>query len=404
MPSKRKERKKRDAVWLFAGGPMQELMAKAVKARGFELIVTDMNPKCLCAGYANRIIPLDTFDITGNIAAASVLRREYNIRAVVTAGADCHETVATVAKFLKVHGLDPKISHACRYKEVSRKILTEAGIPQPRYRTVATLADARIAAQEIGFPCALKATNNSGSRGFSKINRLNDLNEEAFQSAVSSGTTGKVIIEELLVPVTREIAEQSVETVWYNGEMYWLNWVDRLFRKDVELFPRVSKVFKKQKYWGIEIAHINPALHSLETKDAVYEMLYRAGVALGFHKTRGGHILKADIMLTKKGPYIMEVTPRLSGGWDSAKTTPLRGADFIGGALSFALGEELTVERFVRYFVYKNPSLFASVFSLPNKERTDCIGRRFSCGASFSREESLFLAHQNLSRKKYLPG
>ena len=53
-----------------------------------------------------------------------------------------------------------------------------------------------------------------------------------YERAREAGTTGLVIVEELLHPVETEIAEQSVETLWYNGTMYWLNWVDRLFRKD----------------------------------------------------------------------------------------------------------------------------------------------------------------------------
>jgi hypothetical protein len=201
-----------------------------------------------------------------------------------------------------------------------------------------------------------------------------------------------VIIEELMIPVTDEIAEQSVETVWYNGKMYWLNWVDRLFRKDVALFPKVNRLFEKQGYWGVELAHINPAQHSKETKDAVLDMVYKAGCALGLQRAAGGHIFKADIMLTTKGPRILEVTPRLSGGWDSSATTPARGADFVGGALSMALGEELTLECWQKYFTYQDAGVHASVFALPKEDRMDCIGRKFAVGTSLSREDSLLVA------------
>lgn len=404
MPSNKKGKiKNREAVWLFAGGPMQEPMAKAIRARGFALIITDFNEDCFCRPLADTFVHLDTFDAKGNIAVAQKLRGRYDIKAVLTAGADCHETVAYVADALGLHGIDPHIAHACRQKQITREILARAGVPQPRFAFVGSFAEAKIAAQKIGFPCAIKATNNSGSRGFSKITKLADLNESVFGAAIESGTTNKVIIEELLIPVEKEIAEQSVETVWYNGQMYWLNWVDRLFRKDVDLFPSVSRQFKKRGYWGLEIAHINPAIHDSETKEKVVGAVYGAGRALGLHRMAGGHIFKADIMLTAKGPYILEVTPRLSGGWDSSMTTPMRGGDFIGGALSLALGEELTLANWQKYFMYKNPSMYASVFALPKEDRTDCIGRKFSVGTSFSREESLLGAFRELSRKKYLP-
>lgn len=394
--------KKREAVWLFAGGSMQESMARAIKARGFALILTDFNKDCLCRPLADTFVCLDTFDIKGNILAAQKLVTRYNVKAVVTVGADCHETVAYVAEKIGVHGIDPRIAHICRQKQKTREVLSAAGIPQPLFAVVGTIDEARTVAQKIGFPCAIKATNNSGSRGFSKISKPADLNEAVLKVAIDSGTTGKAIIEELLIPITNEIAEQSVETVWHNGKMHWLNWVDRLFRGDLSLFPNIEHRFGKQEYWGIEIAHINPAIHSSATKEKVFELVYSAGKALGLHRAAGGHILKADIMLTSKGPYILEVTPRLSGGWDSAGTTPLRGGDFIGGVLSLALGEELTLEHWQKYFTYKEPSKYASVFSLPEKGRTDCIGRKFAIGSSYSREDSLKNAFSQLSKKKYL--
>lgn len=394
--------KKREAVWLFAGGPMQEPMAKAIKARGFALILTDFNEDCVCRPIADVFICLDTFDIEGNIFEAQRLSSRYDIKAVVTAGADCHETVACVAEKIGVHGIDPRISRICRQKQETRKVLSAAGIPQPLFEVVGTLKEAEDAIKKIGFPCAIKATNNSGSRGFAKISKPSDFNEEVFKVAIDSGTTGKAIIEELLIPVVNEVAEQSVETVWYNGKMYWLNWVDRLFRGDLSLFPNIEHHFGKQEYWGIEIAHINPAIHDPAVKEKVFEFVYKAGKALGLHRAAGGHIFKADIMLTTKGPYILEVTPRLSGGWDSAGTTLLRGGDFIGGALSLALGEDLTLENWQKYFTYKEPSIYASVFSLPKKGRTDCIGRKFAIGSSLSREDSLKDSFGRLSKKKYL--
>lgn len=404
MPLKKEKVKKREAVWLFAGGPMQEPIARAIRARSLSLIITDFNPRCFCRTFADTFVHLDTFDIKGNIEAARNLSNRYDIKAVLTAGADCHETVAHIAEVLGLHGVNPRIAHACRQKQITRETLAKAGVPQPRFAVAGSLPDAKTAAQKIGFPCAIKSTNNSGSRGFSKITKLSDLNKEAFEAAINSGTTGKVIIEELLIPITNEVAEQSVETVWYNGQMHWLNWVDRLFRKDIALFPSVSRFFKKQGYWGLELAHINPAVHDFATKEKVREVIYKAGRALGLHREAGGHIFKADTMLTSKGPYILEVAPRLSGGWDSSMTTPMRGGDFVGGVLSLALGEELTLANWQKYFTYKNPNMYASIFALPKEDRTDCIGRKFATGASFSREESLARAFDQLSQKKYLPG
>ena len=332
------------AIWLIAGGAMQRLAAEKIKALGYALILTDGSASCVLCPMADEFVQLDTFDIAGNSARADALRSRYDIRAVFTAGADCHEIVAVLARHLGLHGIDPKIAHLCRYKNRTRERLRQCSISQPLLREARTHEQAVAAATEIGFPIALKATDNSGSRGFSRIDGRQDLTPEAFQRARDNGTTGIVIVEELLLPQPGTIAEQSVETVWYDGKMRWLNWVDRLFRKD---FDSVAHPWSERDdpyreiSWAIELGHLNPAEHDAQVRQDVEVLVRRAGEAIGMGTQKGGHILKADIMLTTKGPMILELTPRLSGGWDSALSTPERGADFIGGALRLALGEKL---------------------------------------------------------------
>lgn len=399
MPSK----KTKEAIWLFAGGDMQRPVAEKIIQEGYKLILTDINPNCSCAKYADEFICLDIFDIKGNIKLSEKIKSKYSIKAVFTAAADCHETVAHVARHLNLPGINPRISHICRFKLESRKILKKAGIPQPKFKEVRGLEEAREAAKEIGLPVVIKASDNSGSRGFTKIEKLDDLTSEVFDRAIKNGTTDYAIIEELLVALNNEIAEQSVETLWFNGKMYWLNWVDRLFRKDFLLFKSLKdEEFYFNIPWGVELGHINPAVHEHKTKKRVQDLIYKAGLAIGMANQKGGHILKADIMLTKNGPYILELTPRLSGGWDSSKTTIQRGGDFIGGVIRLALGEKLDSVLWTNYFQYKNPDLFSSVMALIPKDAKDCLSRRFAEGSSFDREESIKNAYRNLIKGRYL--
>ena len=107
-------------------------------------------------------------------------------------------------------------------------------------------------------------------------------------------------------------------------------------------------------------------------------------------------------MLTERGPYIIELTPRLSGGWDSSASTPARGADFIGGAIMLALGKKLDLELWHEYFAYKNPALFAAVLASIDPGAVDCIGRKFALGTGFNQEKALASAITNLKEKKYV--
>lgn len=393
---------KKKAIWLFSGGPMQQHAAKKIIDFGYELILTDINKNCICAKYASEFIECDTFDFQKNLKAADRLKIKYEIKAGITLAADCHETVALINKHLGLSGIDPKISRICRYKNLTREILSAAGIPQPKFACVESLDQARSFLTTIGNKAVVKSTNNSGSRGFTKINSLNELTEEVFDLAISAGTTESILIEEVLAPVKNEIAELSVETLWSDGKMYWLNWVDRLFRSDLNFFPSFDEKNIPPASWGIEIGHTNPAQHSIATKNEVQEMIFNAGVAIGLNEERGGHILKADIMLTKNGPIIIELTPRLSGGWDSSATSLERGADFQSGAILLALGEKLDIEMWHNYFEFKINNLYASIWAKIPLGAKDNIGRKFSLGKDFDREKSLQLAFDNSMKNKYV--
>ncbi len=381
---------------------MQESAAKKIVELGYKLILTDHNSQCICARYADEFVVCDTFDLGGNQLAAQVLSEKYEISAVLTVAADCHETVARISRQLNLHGIAPEISRNCRQKNITRELLTGAGIPQPKFLCVNNFTDAKIFLSSLGGRGVIKSTDNSGSRGFSKLNSLADLTEDILQLSISSGTSGFALIEEALIPRTDCISELSVETLWFNGKMYWLNWVDRLFRPDLKFFPELALYQEGYVNWGVEIGHINPAQHPIELKVQVQKMIHAAGVALGMANENGGHILKADIMLTESGPIIIELTPRLSGGWDSSATTPARGADFQGGIIKLALGSKLDLDLWQKYFEFKNASLYATILADISPDAKNCIGRRFSLGYDFDRSKSIQSSLINLKENKYV--
>ena len=381
---------------------MQEHAAKKIIEFGYKLILTDMDRHCACAKYAHEFVECDTFDFSANIDAADKLKMKYEICAGITLAADCHETVALVNRHLELIGINPKIAHTCRHKNLTRQVLTSAGISQPKFACVDSLDDAKSFLASIGNQGVIKATDNSGSRGFFKINSLDDLTENVFEMAISSGSTGSALIEEALIPVKDEIAEVSVETLWFDGKMYWLNWVDRLFRTDLNFFPSFQDKEILPAHWGVELGHINPAQHSNSIKNEINKIIFDAGVSIGMSDEVGGHILKADIMLTNDGPVIIELTPRLSGGWDSSGTTLARGADFQSGVILLALGERLDLELWHEYFEFKFTNLYASIWADIPSGALDCIGRKFSLGTDFDRDKSLISALNNSKGNRYV--
>jgi hypothetical protein len=383
---------------------MQERAAATIRDLGFRLILTDQDPDCVCRKYADTFIELDTFDADENLRASEDLRIGYCIRAVFTTAADCHGTVARVAKALSLHGIDPEISDLCRFKPRTRALLSHHGIAQPRFIHTEDIEAARRFVEELGVGCVIKSTDNSGSRGFSRLDDSEGLSSRRFEHAVSEGTTGQAIIEELLKPKGSGISEQSVETLWYEGRMYWLNWVDRMFREDFESFESGTEgtPLYDSVAWGVELGHLNPAIHPYALKTQVHDMVMHAGVALGMHRLRGGHILKADIMQTIEGPRIIELTPRLSGGWDSSKSSLRRGGNFVKGALALALGDELDLDLWNANFRFRDESLHVAVLAMIREGQEDCIGRSFSVGQGYLRQEAIENAAADLREEKYV--
>lgn len=392
----------RQAVWLVAGGPMQVSLARAIKGLGYDLILTDFDSTCDCISYADVFVEKDTFDVAGNLEEARRLRSLFNIRACLTVAADCHPTVASLCEFLELPGISPAISKLCRNKLLTRETLGRAGIPQPKCMSAASLNEARVALATLGRAGVIKATDNSASRGFAYLPSSDSLTPDVYHEAVSAGTTGLVLIEQALIPRKDCIAEQSVETLWCNGKMYWLNWVDRVFRDELRFFPEVNFRGYENTNWAVEIGHLNPAIHPFSLKSAVYDMIDRAGRCLGMHRQKGAHILKADIMLTEEGPMIIELTPRLSGGWDSSGTTPARGGNFQVGALKLAMGESLTLDLWMEYFELRDPGLHSSILTYIPPGTKNCVGRKFFLGSGYDRITSLQSALSNLKGSLYV--
>jgi biotin carboxylase len=391
---------KKDAVWLISGGPMQEIAGQRIRQRGLSLIVSDGNRDARCRGIADLFLHLDTFDVDGHIAAAAAALEAFNIVAVVTTGADCHYTVNRLAQHLGLSHLSPTISEACRNKAATRRLLTAAGLDQPQFHEARTFEEAVQLLGRAESDYVIKATDNSGSRGFSVIPKGVAITRSQYESARSMGTTGRVILEERLRPNPAQVSEASVETLWQDGKMYWINWVDRIFPRDLKFFPQLQlKSIPKE---SVEIGHINPSHRTKGEKDAVRRDIERAGAALGMREAAGAHILKADMFFSDRGPIILELTPRTSGGWDSSGSSLVRGAEIADGVVHMAMGRRVDLESWHNYFAFKYPEIISVVVSKIPEDAEDCLGRQFALAFGHESLDTVFSqALENLHQDEF---
>ena len=82
--------------------------------------------------------------------------------------------------------------------------------------------------------------------------------------------------------------------------------------------------------------------------------MLKLGGFLGYKKLKKCHVLKADIFFSKSGPIILEMTPRLSGGYDSTGSGIARGLKLSEAIIRICLGERFNKKEIKTYFKSNN--------------------------------------------------
>jgi len=301
---------------IIGGGLLQVPVILAAKKMNLQVIVTDYNPDAIGLRYADIPIIMSTRDIEGSVRVARAQNELTPIHGILTVGTDASMTVAAVANSLSLPGIKFENAEAATNKVKMRTRFREHGVPSPEFAPVWSLADARDACKKIGFPCVIKPVDNMGSRGVMRIDNKSRI-AEAFKNAKAGSPSGELIIEEFM-----EGPELSIDSVVYDGEVYFTGIADRII-----VGPP----------YFIEIGHNIPSALPKEMIDDACRVMTLGIKALGIAHGFG----KGDIKITPQGAKIGEIAARLSGGFMSGFTFPLSsGVDLMKAAVEIALGQE----------------------------------------------------------------
>ncbi|GAA1631703.1 ATP-grasp domain-containing protein [Saccharothrix algeriensis] len=200
---------------------------------------------------------------------------------------------AALAAALGLPG-DPEAVARCRDKQRTRRALAAAGVPQPESVPVGSLGQAGAEAARIGYPVVLKPSDLALSVGVIKVDGPDQLDAAwEFTTGVRHGALPdwrpQVLLEEY---VSGE--EISVDAAVHRGEVTPLC----VARKELGHRP-----------YCIEIGHYVHGDDPLRHDEDLRRLLRDAHAALGF--TDG--VTHTEIMLTARGPRIIEVNARLGG-------------------------------------------------------------------------------------------
>lgn len=227
---------------------------------------------------------------------------------------------AELAASLDLPGNPPDAVLACRDKALTRELLMEAGLTQPRFAIMRSSRRVGAAVASVGLPCVVKPVGGSGS----ELVRLCGSVEQAEQAV-------RTILE-----VTTNVRGQRVEPVAL-AEAF----LDGL-EFSVEMFSqggavRCIGVTRKSVSSGdhcVETRHVYPAPVPDEVKAMLADYAAKVLDVLGI-TTGPTHV---EIRLTSRGPELVEINPRLAGGMIPEIVRLAEGRDLLRGQLDAATG------------------------------------------------------------------
>jgi len=290
------------------------------------------------AGAAHRgyygSIPIAFDDVERATTAIADLTREKGAVVAVLGVDDATAVIAArvSAKLGLPHNPVDAVASA-RDKGRMRAKLAGAGIPVPRFCLLDERADARVASEEVGFPCIVKPIALSASRGVIRA-------DDPEQLAAAVARTRRMLAEPELARLHRPGEPQLIVERFIPGREVAL---EALLR-DGEFLPLAlfDKPDQLDGPFFEESLYVTPSRLSLKKQRAILRWASRAAAALGL---REGPI-HAELRINDEGPWILEVAARSIGGLCSRTLRFGLGITLEELILRHALGLELpSVER-----------------------------------------------------------
>lgn len=363
----------RTSLLILAAGPLQVPGILEAKALGLRTIAVDGNGSAVGLSLADKGIIADILD---PVAVYEIAKRE-RVDAIFSLCSDQPmRCLADVARRLGLPGLSPEAARNATDKRCMRAAFAKYGAPSPKFTKVTALAEAQDAAEQHGYPVALKIASGAGSRGVYKVLTADDLTLH-FTAARQIQPQGELLLEEWL-----EGEEISVEGFCADGKITIVGITD----KEVFAGP-----------YPVESGHSQPSHFQGATKRAIHEAVIAGIRALGLNWTT----FHAELKVTANGPRLIEIGPRLGGDRISTHLTPLStGVNLVRCGVLLALGEQPgkyvpgSRGAAIKYFHAGRTGVLEGVAGLralyampglellyPGSERDGALGPGFAIGA-----------------------
>ncbi len=316
---------------ILGAGPQQVIAYKTASKLGIKTIAIDFNPQAVAGKIADIFVLADIKKPSDCIKQLKKLKLKFS--GVITLGAEVSFTVSKIAQAFHLRAVDPKTALNTTNKYLRYKILKKYKVPIPNF-----LLAKNNQLPKLKFPFIVKPSDNSGCRGVQLVSNQKEW-LKAYWEAKKLSSDNRVVVEEFLTG-----QEISIEGFILNNKLYITGFADRNF------IPGYLPHF-------MEDGSSSPTLLDKKTVKAVERIFKKAVKSLGI---KSGPT-KGDIIVTKNGVKVFEITSRLSPGF-SHILPDANGTDILEATIRWAcklnISKSLLMPKYNygiahRYFFHK---------------------------------------------------
>ena len=298
------------------------MFVRVARRLGLVPIMLSRNPARYEYVAADKLeaLVVDTKEVSSVIQACEGLQSNYEIAGVTCASEAYYWTVAVVCRHFALPGPNPEAVARCLNKLTQRQQLAKAGVPIPEFRAAADTAAATEFAAEIGLPVVLKPIVGNGSYGVKLCRTLEEVAEQtAFVLAGKHGlpSPSMVLVEEFAV-----------------GEHFGCEVMEGAVVGIIAVDCGPPPNFALREF-------VFPAPLSSDDSDLLAAVARRSIEALALD---WGPV-NIELRLTRRGPVVIEVNPRIGGAPDPALIRLGCGVDLIEETIKLFTGQQAVITK-----------------------------------------------------------
>ena len=314
-----------NSIFIIVGGSQSQMpFIQAANNLGYRTVVFDRNPQAPGAAVADKFYPISTHAIESILEECNHLGKKNNIAGIITYSAYTMplKVVAQVSEEIGVRSFSMQAVNNTTNKAKMKQKLCEVGVPTPEWNIESNWKNAESFYKKYGSSIIIKpASGSMGSLGVSMVREEKQLHN-AFEKSSKVSEDGQVIVEK-----------------FYEGREFS---VDGIINENRATVLAVSEKFNLGETQNFIISGFTTG-RNLDTnfkydKNKIVEVVLQAVKALGINNSFFG----ADVLLTDKGPLVLEVGLLLDAKID--RLLFFAGVDVYDMRCKVAAGDEINFQ------------------------------------------------------------